>query len=373
MKVLFLIQGQEVPSARFRVLQYIEPLKSFGIQSRVVACTPSYYSEPKHLKFSCIYHASNIIKIASYIRGVLIANHFDVVFVQRELTPYAKMACLEELIGRLKKTAFVFDFDDSIHLLFSKPYEHDGKLPRILKAATLVITGNQILAGYAEKFQRNTAVLPTPIKYSKEKALAKLESLRNRKSDDPFIVGWSGTRSNLRYLQTIAPALKEFVEQFPQSSVRIMGNFEKSDFPILPVKYEYTAWSKEIEEREILRYDCGIMPLSDDDWARGKCAFKLLMYAGCGVPCVGSPVGMNTEVIRQNETGLLASNVGDRYDAMKFMLENPVRSYTMGCLALKQIEDRYSVEACAPHLANLLYRAVDLKQAALKRKRNFQK
>ena len=103
MKVLFLIQGNEVPSARFRVLQYIEPLKKYGIQSRVIECTPAYYSEPKHLKLSCVYHARNVLKILSYVRGIIIANRYDVVFVQRELTPYANMAFLEELQCSKKK------------------------------------------------------------------------------------------------------------------------------------------------------------------------------------------------------------------------------------------------------------------------------
>ena len=65
-------------------------------------------------------------------------------------------------------------------------------------------------------------------------------------------------------------------------------------------------WQEHTEVDLINTFDVGIMPLPDDDWARGKCAFKLIQYMACGVPVVASAVGANVDVV-DADCGLLAS------------------------------------------------------------------
>lgn len=50
------------------------------------------------------------------------------------------------------------------------------------------------------------------------------------------------------------------------------------------------------------------MPLIDDEWARGKCSFKMLQYFSAGIPVVASPVGMNNKILESADVGYSAKN-----------------------------------------------------------------
>jgi len=45
-------------------------------------------------------------------------------------------------------------------------------------------------------------------------------------------------------------------------------------------------WRPDTEVPELDRFDIGVMPLPDEEWARGKCALKALQYMALGIPTV---------------------------------------------------------------------------------------
>jgi glycosyltransferase involved in cell wall biosynthesis len=79
----------------------------------------------------------------------------------------------------------------------------------------------------------------------------------------------------------------------------------------------YEPWSAQAEVAQIQDADVGLMPIPDTDWARGKCSYKMLLYAACGVPCVVSDVGMNIEVLAQGRVGIGCSAPDDWRSALE--------------------------------------------------------
>ena len=91
-------------------------------------------------------------------------------------------------------------------------------------------------------------------------------------------------------------------------------------------------------------FDIGVMPLFDDDWAKGKCAFKIIQYMAVGIPTVASRVGMNIEVIEDGKDGFLVSNKEEWIDKLSLLIENRVLRENMGKSSRIKVENLYSVE-----------------------------
>src|SRR5437763_15948472 len=77
----------------------------------------------------------------------------------------------------------------------------------------------------------------------------------------------------------------------------------------LPV--EHIPWSAETEADALCRGDIGIAPTPTDRWTLGKCGFKIVQYMAAGLPVVASPVGANSELVREGESGFLPETPED--------------------------------------------------------------
>ena len=101
----------------------------------------------------------------------------------------------------------------------------------------------------------------------------------------------------------IRPALARLTGRHPALKMRIIC----SRFPDWPeINVEKIAWSSATEAESLAAAHIGVMPLTDDEWSRGKCAFKLLQYMAAALPCVASPIGANTEAVIDGVNGFHA-------------------------------------------------------------------
>jgi glycosyltransferase involved in cell wall biosynthesis len=119
------------------------------------------------------------------------------------------------------------------------------------------------------------------------------------------------------------------------------------------VVIEEVPWREATEVSLINTFDVGVMPLPDDEWARGKCAFKLIQYMACGVPVVASRVGANVDVVT-SECGFLVSNDDEWLAALRTLREDSALRARMGSASRTRIEMHYSLRHNLPILVETI-------------------
>lgn len=339
MKILFIVPyPTEGPSNRFRVEQYLPELEKAGIE---YSLRPFYGSSCYWLLKKRGYFLRKFFNLAFFslrrLRDVLSCFFYDVVFIHREAFP-AKNFIFEKLI-RLFSKKLIYDFDDSIFL--KKP----AKIKMLLKEADYIIAGNKFLKDYALRFNKNVSILPTCIDTSKYKPSIK------GSFDKKITIGWIGTASTSLYLDSLKEVFADLVKKYgDRIKIKLIGSQNINWAP--PIINKNWILNKEVEELQ--SFDIGIMPMPDDDWTKGKCAFKLIQYMAAGIPSVASAVGMNLEAIEEGINGFLVRNTEEWREKLSILIESNDIRHKFGKIARDKAEREYSLNVNAPKFIKIL-------------------
>ncbi len=325
-----LTQGINIPSTRFRLMQYEDILRLSGIETHHLPSKFGAYP-PEVLLHRLAWLP---VTLMDSIKRTLQSNKTDVCFLQRELISTLKTS--EILI----RAPIVFDVDDAI-FLHSRGKQSDA----IAKMAHVVICGNTYIAEHYSKFSR-TVILPTAVDTERFYPV--------KKNEDSFIIGWSGSYSGLKYLYEIEDSLKAVLELLPSAQLHIVCDRPPKFSRISSERITYTKWQPEIEVSTIQKFSVGIMPISNTDWSRGKCSFKMLTYMAVGIPVVVSPFGMNLEVLSKGSCGFGPNNNSEWLDAIIELSKNSYLSDQMGKCGRSIVINNYSKDIIGAKLSGII-------------------
>jgi glycosyltransferase involved in cell wall biosynthesis len=65
----------------------------------------------------------------------------------------------------------------------------------------------------------------------------------------------------------------------------------------------------------------------------------------CEIPCVLSPVGVNTEIVEDGRNGLLASDEDEWFEKLSLLIESADLRKQLGRAGRQTVADRYSMQA----------------------------
>ena len=344
---------EEGAGYRFRVSQYIPYLETRGYQFTVRPFfTPAF--------FRLVYRPGHYLrKIAAFaglslgrLRSLRGLAQYDLVFLYREAFPIGP-PLVERWLAGPGKPPIVYDFDDAIFLpnvsdanRFIVSLKWAGKVPGIVRLSTQVIAGNDFLASFARRY--NPAVLTIPTCVDTDKFTPRTDGQGGR---DPLVVGWIGSPTTAPYLSMLGSAFRNVHARTP-FRVKVSGAATDVVFDGVPTTN--VPWSLADEVSLFNTCDVGVYPLTDDEWAKGKCGFKAIQFMSCGVPVVASAVGENLAIIEDGVNGFLASTPEEWETKLRRLLTDAPLRASFAAAGRRTVEERYSLRVCAPQVAAVL-------------------
>jgi glycosyltransferase involved in cell wall biosynthesis len=275
-------QGQNIPSARFRVRQLIPEFTRQQLNLTEYPAIHGSYPPAEKLKRP-LWLSAALYSRYGQLRKARIA---DLCILQREFI--STLPTIEALSHGPR----ILDVDDSIWL-----YRRGMAADNLGRLADHIVCGNNFLADYFTRFGKPVTIIPTAVDTVKFHPVGKPEGGRR-------VIGWSGTFGGYEYFRGIEQELGRLLAAHPDWTLRIVSD-RPPPFTAIPAgQLEYIPWSTENEASSIAGMDIGLMPLDDTLWSRGKCSYKMLLYMACGVPVVVSDVGMNYDILRMAPVGL---------------------------------------------------------------------
>ena len=254
---------------------------------------------------------------------------FDGIFIHRKGLNFLDAFFLSKYSKKI-----IYDFDDAI--MYSdkiperKSWSHFKPFTRSVKLADMVIAGNSYLAEHALRFNKNVVVLPTGLDVKAYKVQTNIQN------DEKIRLVWIGSRSTLKYLAEIKPALEQIGSCFNNVILRIICN---DFFDLKNMEVEKLQWSLEKQAVDLATSHIGLAPLPDNRFTRGKCGFKILQYQAASLPVIASPVGVNSEYVRQNVSGFLATSIQQWTEKITQLIKNPQLRKQMGNEGLAQVQN----------------------------------
>ncbi len=339
------------PSQRFRFEQFVGFLEANNWK-----CDYAYVLEEegdKAFYTPGAYWKKAMVVIKGFLRrmsDIAKADQYDVIFIQRE-TFVTGSTFFEHRFARTKAKV-VFDFDDAIWLLDISDANKNlswlkdpSKTKKIIGLSDLVIAGNAFLANYAKEYNENVQVLPTVIDTDFYKT-------RKKRVEGVITIGWTGSQTTNRHFLLAEPWLRILKEKYG-ARIRFIAITERP-IEIKGLDIETIYWDRTREIENLDQIDIGMMPLSDDEWSKGKCGFKGIQYMSLSIPTVMSPVGVNPEIIQDGVNGYLPKTTDEWVSRISNLIDSELLRGEIGAAGRKTIEDRYSVNFAQGRLLQML-------------------
>lgn len=334
-KVSVYVKGDRSSTAYYRIYQYFDRIDDIDVSYHLMyplwvqkkfMPVPSQNILMQIIIFFCAY-----MNVLFALMGDMFYTKDVIVIHKRLLSRYMPVP-LKWIVDRIAKkgTRIIWDFDDNLVVgkeMSRRTFEYLSDI-----SDKIVVTHEYLKSLVPERCKGKVFIVPTTdgdmYKLYENKNL--LEQRIRCLKDETRLV-WVATSSNIKNLMPVIPYIDEAAEL-------LAINGRKVSLKIIcdkPVKYETKAliienikWSREAAIEGMKTSHIGIMPLLDIEYNKGKGGFKLVQYISVGLPCIGSDIGYNKQVISK-ECGVLTRSCGDWVNAVcKLSDYNMWKSYS---------------------------------------------
>jgi len=341
-KILFLAHHRlnRSPGQRYRFEQFFDYL-----QKNEILCYLSFIIYEKDEK--ALYYSKNLfgkVKLAlnSIIRRIIHIKNikdFDLVVIYREALPF-KSTFFENYIAK-KKIPMVYDFDDAIWVKDVSEvnkkisfFKDEKKIEKILPLCKYVTCGNEYLANFALKFNSNVVIIPSTVDTDIYKPIKK------NNINSPVKIGWVGSHTTIKHFELISDVYLELKSKYNNKVEFIVIGDE--NYKNEKLNLQGKKWENDKEVQLFNSFDIGVMPLPNNNWTKGKCGMKGLLYMSVGLPTVMSNVGMNKDIINDGINGFLPTGNKEWIDVLSKLIEDKELRKKIGDKGRETVLEKYS-------------------------------
>ncbi|WP_180236022.1 glycosyltransferase [Bacillus wiedmannii] len=314
MKTFIFIRNKKYrPSTYYRISQYLEGVsnKSFEL---IEYETNEFYNKKAQSKFKRIVNTLWYSLIPGYINRL--SNIFKILKRDQEYSVFIQRECFPKVVGPIGRILFkkmihnasniYWDFDDNI---FESKEITKFEKELLFEYSDVIFVGNQYLWGKVESSnKKKVTIINTTDTMMECINLNDINRKRESLYHNELSLVWVGTKGNLKYLEHIISDLDKSASKLKGKKLVLKvicdGELE-TQTKFLIVKN--IKWERQVAFDEMLSAHIGLMPLIETEFTKGKCAFKAVQAIGCGLPVIVSDVGMNKEVVA-NQNGVLIDN-----------------------------------------------------------------
>jgi glycosyltransferase involved in cell wall biosynthesis len=363
MKVLALASYPiEMAATRYRLYQFVAPLKARGITLTIRPFIDSNLSASMYKRAEWPRTTVGLLRATfRRLREAWQAKAADVLLVQREAMMFGP-PFIEWLASRISRCPMVLDLDDATYVSYTSPtygrlgsaLKFFGKTDHLIRWAKVVICGNRTIAEYVSRKGARSVVIPTVVDTESFRPAA------HTFEKDLVVLGWIGTHSTFPFLERLFPILRELARTHP-FKLKVVGA-GKSDIDIPGVEVESLEWSLAREIEDFQSFDIGLYPMDTErygsEWVSGKSGFKAIQYMAVGLPFVMTPVGVCAEIGEGGVTHYPATSEAEWQDALRKLISDRELRGRMGQAGRMHALAHYTVEAQTDKLVHALQEAV---------------
>ena len=341
-KILFLAHHRlnRAPGQRYRFEQFFNYLNQNNLNCELAHLLSEKDDITMYQKGN--YFKKFLIGIKAYFKRflkILRVRDYDLIVIFREVIP-TRSIFFEKILSKFD-IPIIYDFDDAIWVKDVSEvnkrisfFKDEKKIEKIIPLCKHITCGNEYLANYASKFNSNITIIPSTIDTDLYKPIEK------QNKDGIVKIGWVGSHTTVKHFEIIIDVYSKLKSKYQDKIDFVLigdENYHHEKLAINGVK-----WVNEMEVELFNSFDIGIMPLPNNEWSKGKCGMKGLLYMSVGIPSVMSNVGMNKDIIEDGVNGFLPVGEQQWLEVLSKLIEDKELRKNIGDKGRETVLEKYS-------------------------------
>lgn len=353
--LLLTIYDSNSASSRIRHISVIPDLLKLGYE---VVSNPFFEMNVLENRYRGLELKKWII-FRSYLkrfRQIAAVNKYEAVWIEKEFLPYAPN-WVEAVLLYLIRKPILIDLDDDWFAKYRSQIPAFLRLflgkykPINLKKVHYSTSNNSIYNKIVKDIHPENCHFINPyIDLEKYSTSRKVHSVRKERD---IKLGWIGSpiSSKLQLLPNIE-LLRILARNYQVHLIGADAIF--SQIPYVSV----IEWRLETEIKSMLECDIAIMPLTEEEFTKGKSGYKAIQFMSLGIPVVSSDLA-NSKQLLAGGRGVIATTNGDWMSAVQ-LLANDIKIRTdMGNKSKEWVTDNYKKEKFLTDLDSIFVKLIN--------------